>query len=495
MLRHSGILLLLVGCSRDGGDRSAIPGGTGAPGDTAPPTFGPTDPALPDLVAATCAPDPANGLRAICTATLDSPGDIAVSLTSGEIAPVLRQTSSSATAQSLVVWGLTKDADWDWTISVVEHPASATSGVLHSGDVPSTIGPMTVAVTSTGAHGDEPIVFNYGCLGLQESLVAIDRDGNVRWYQELPGTQGEPLVPASVRGLNVTADQTVLAVLDRSGLAEFTIDGQMPLYLQQGVAFEQPVHHDVNRWNGYTYALFSEEVEVDGVEYVMDGFYVFDSAGAQVAEWHEKDHVTPAEGGFAGGLYWGDIYPGAVDWAHTNALAIEPDGHVTVSLRFQNALLHVDGDPQSPDFGALEWILVGDVPDSTLVSTIPVTSSTGIDDLGFAQQHDLAAVGDGVFTLWDNGVDPEAGSRAMKMTFAYGQMDIVQDWLPGAFCPGQGSATVLPNGDALVDCAPADTFIEVAPDGTAVWSARLGCETGLMLRPLYRGLPLALFPE
>ena len=152
-------------------------------------------------------------------------------------------------------------------------------------------------------------------------------------------------------------------------------------------------------------------------------------------------------------------------------------------------------DPNDPNFGEISWILVGDPSHSVLTSTVDLVSSAGIADLGFEQQHDVTALSPDSLLVWDNGLLPEAGTRAIRFNVTDKMADLVEEWPVGAYCPGQGSASLLSSGHVLVDCAPADTIAELDGNGTTFWSAQISCRSGLMLRPLYRGLPIDLFPE
>ncbi len=457
--------------------------------DTVP--DGTTDPAGADVVSAECTLDPDNSLRATCSVDLDSPDDVEITFLADGVEGMVFRSAVPAARHVVEVWGLVQETEFQWAATPVGNPAGGQQGSLIAGSLPVTLDRMTVDVQAPGPHGDDAVLLNYGCDTFQEALVILDREGRVRWYQDISELTAPP-GPKTVRGLNITPEGTILAVLDRTAVVEYALHGTLLLYLD-GAALDHPVHHDLNRWNDLTYVVFAEQVEGPDGPTVTDGFYVFDGTGTRVAEWHSADHISPVDGGSAGGGYWADLFPGAIDWSHTNALAVDPDGGVTLSLRYQSALVHVVGDPAAADFGAVSWILVGDPEKSVLTSTLAFASSTGIADVAFEQQHHVASVAGGL-TLWDNGREPESGSRVLELAISGGAADAVREWPVGAFCPGQGSGTVLRSGNVLVDCAPADTIAEVDPAGVTLWSASVSCGLGMMLRPLYRGLPIDLFP-
>jgi hypothetical protein len=486
-------VVLAMACHGEGAPDPASEGDadTDADSDTDADTDADTD-LPPSNFPASCTLAADNALRATCTASFGAPETLVITLALGDEAPVVFTAAAAASDPVLPVWGLLSDSRWQWTATSREDPSRFATGWLDTGGLPLTLEQVAIAVDEGGDHGPESVLLNYGCNGFQEALIAIDRAGRVRWYQEPTALPVYP-TPISYRSFNVGPEGGVVALAERSAFVRWSLDGRVEQLFAQLTDFDQPVHHEATRKNGLDYFLFAEETLVDGEPYVTDGFYVFDDAGAKVAEWHMNEHVVPGPGGSSGGSYWTGPFPSALDWSHSNSLAVDDDGTVTISLRFQNALMRVVGDPAAADFGRVVWTVVGD-PESALTSTVPYLSSAGIADLGFSDQHDVQASGPGELTLWDNGTDPSAGSRAIRFVATDEALDLVEEWPAGTFCPGQGSATLLPSGNVLVDCAPADTIAEITPAGATVWSATMTCAFGLMLRPLYRALPIDLFP-
>lgn len=485
-------LLLAVGCGVDG---DAVPPDADTDADTDADSDADTDTDTDTVVqnlVASCTVSVDNGLRGTCAATFETPHTLEVTLSLDGEAPLVFTAAAPGTGVELPFWGLVPGTAWQWAATAVEDRSLVASGEVVAGPVAGTLAALSVFVDAAGTHGDEFMIFNYGCFTLEEALIVIDRLGRIRWYQEARLAPLEP--PAlSFRSFNVSPEGDVLALLERGHVIRWGLDGGVKQLLNRYEHFDPPVHHEVTRKNGLTYVLFAEETIVGADSFVTDGFLVFDDTGATVGTWHLSDHVVPVEDGTAVGGYWGDSFPGATDWSHSNALAVDDELKVTVSLRFQDALIRVVGDPYAADFGEVVWIVAGDAS-SSLTTTVPYGSSMGIADLGFQEQHHVVSSAAGELTLWDNGLDPAVGSRVIRFAADDSQLDLVQEWPVGAYCPGQGSASLLASGNVLVDCAPADTIAEVDPSGATVWSARAVCSSGLMLRPLYRGLPLALQP-
>ena len=479
-MRAFAAIVSLVGCSA-------------AEGDGAAPTVAATDTGTPPAppLSASCTVDADNVLRAHCAVRLTTAGPATITLSAPGVAPIVFDSPSEAFAHDIAVWGLAPSTSFAW---VATAGAASASGVLETGALVGTLRNLTVTVTEAGDHGDEGVLVNYGCEGLDEALLILDRGGRVRWYQELLGIDDPGLGPTTTRGFQVDADGTLLALLDRDAVVSYDRLGGQAFVVARGADFAPPVHHDVTRWGSWTYALFSEVVDGPLGPTVMDGFLVFAADGSVRATWRAADHFVPVAGGTGGGPYWADVHGDAFDWSHTNAIAVDDQGHATLSLRYQSALVQVEADPDAADFGAVRWVAVGEPATSALVGTVPLWSSTGITDLGFEEQHHVSALGGGGWLIWDNGRDGQA-SRALRLQETDAGLDLQQAWVADGACPGQGSASLLPSGHVLVDCAPADTLAEITPAGETVWTARLGCGIGLMLRPLYRGLPVALFPE
>jgi hypothetical protein len=190
------------------------------------------------------------------------------------------------------------------------------------------------------------------------------------------------------------------------------------------------------------------------------------------------------------------LVDGAADWGHANALWLEPDGRVGVSLRNQDAVALLD-----PADGALSWIL------GTWANWGPPWSDALLAPVGELEwpshQHAARRDADGLITLFDNGnaraspgevaVDEfppltERYSRVVRYEVdevARTVRQVEQRDLAGsvglAFSEALGDADPLPNGDllgvwgrivaedgALVD-PPQARIVEWAPDGREVW--------------------------
>ncbi len=133
------------------------------------------------------------------------------------------------------------------------------------------------------------------------------------------------------------------------------------------------------------------------------------------------------------------------DWLHTNALQVQADGSLLVSMRDQDWVLDIDFGNGSGT-GGIFWRLGLD-GDFTMLSSVPYP--------WFSHQHD-AEFHNGtqqLLTVLDNGNTRRAelggNSRGQALNVDVSAMTatLVENQDLGAFAPGLGSAQILENGD------------------------------------------------
>jgi hypothetical protein len=162
----------------------------------------------------------------------------------------------------------------------------------------------------------------------------------------------------------------------------------------------------------------------------------------------------------------------AVDWLHTNAVSLSPDGNLVLSLRHQDWVIKIDYRNGSGD-GHVMWRL-GQGGDFTLNSTDA--------DAWFSHQHNAHYIDDHTLILFDNGntrraTDPTANSRGQVWTLDETTMTAtpVLNADLGNYSFRLGSAQRLSNGNysfmsgSQGQVPPPNQFgqtIEVLPDGT-----------------------------
>lgn len=380
-----------------------------------------------DVEAACAATD--NALRFDCAATFGAAG-AATWTVSDAAGGVLRTFDTAAgTPSDVTLWGLPPDRALTWRVASDD---AAAEGVLRTGSLPSELAALEVTVE--GAASDTDAVLVPEVCGGTGYLLVLDSAGEVVWYEATGSAQ-----PSGYRW----TDRETALVADGSSLTELGADGATR-WTASG--FGYPLHHDVERGGDLVYALFAHQVD----DRVLDGVYVLRD-GDVVATWLLEDHVTPTGAGEADG-FWQREFPGADDWSHANSLW--SDGRdLLVSLRWQDAVLKLDGDPASDTFGAVDWVLTG-TQDGDVPGDFAWTDGGGFD----GQHH--ASLVDGGVTVFDNGPSA-ADSRAVRIALDEDASTAreVGSWSMGRHCEVQGGVSLV--GDSvLVTCATASTVSE-----------------------------------
>ena len=313
------------------------------------------------------------------------------------------------------------------------------------------------------------------------------------WYEDLSVE-----VNGEVEGLSITEDGTVLAVVDY-GLREVDLQGRVQLHVPRST-LDVGLHHDAFRRNGLTWALFSDVVTVDEEDYKLDGFLVFDRAGAIVDRWFLGDHHTPGPVGGLLGL--------PVDYSHANSIWVDAREDVLVSFRNVSSLVKVAGRDRA-SAGTIEWVLAGEA-EAPLGQDFTVANATGGLD-GFAQQHDWHQLADGRLALFDNRRTQSELSRLLLLEAdspgeegGTGAATLVEAYDLGRHCPFQGYAARTGAGGLMATCAPSRTAVEFAPgtqgsDGepdAQAWRFTVACDPiGSSMVPQFVPLELQTLAE
>ena len=180
--------------------------------------------------------------------------------------------------------------------------------------------------------------------------------------------------------------------------------------------------------------------------------------GLVVWEWHSLDNV-PLSKSY---IDVPETPTQAFDYFHINSINEDDDGNLIISARNTRAFYKVDRAT-----GEVIWQVGGRGP----------TFEQG-PGLNIAWQHDAVPLGDGVYTLYDNGsappvakrsrglvidVDEEAGTAKLARP-AYSHPD---DLLAGS----QGNMQVLPNGNVFIGWGSEPYFTEFSEEGEVLFDA------------------------
>jgi hypothetical protein len=440
------MVLALVACSRSPDPRPAPPEAATT-----------TSTVASGGLSATCAAERGNALRWRCDVTADPPGDVAVAYqdTAG-VRP--ERIAIPADGQQALVF-LAPHTEYVYRAYRVDDPSQTAVGWFTTGEVPDA---ARLAMTGEGESDAALLGFTSPCQLGAAVLIADPRTGEVLWYHDFTDGGG-----GVVEGVAFTEDHTVLALVDGE-IREVDLVGDELLRLSPGLDFALPVHHDVFRKDGLTWALFDELArEPDGQDYLLDGFYAFDPGGAKVVEWHLKDHFTPPAGS-------GD--PVSLDYSHANAIWVDDDQRVTFSMRGLSAFAYVDGDPGSPAFGEIVDRVAN--PDSPFGSDHALATAVG-GPADFEHQHNVHTLPDGHVTLLDNRISYAENSRVIELALEAGLATITAAWELPEHCDYEGGAWRTSSGHPLATCAPSRTAYEFDPtSGAVVWTARADCDGG-----------------
>lgn len=387
-----------------------------------------------------------NALRFDCSAAA---ADAEGSWTFDDGAGWVRTFDTSGPDHAVTAWGL-RAGTYQWTFTT---PSGGASGTVATGALPTELAPFDAGVEGQSSAFDA--VFFLQTCGTTNYLLLADPSGALLWYEAV-GTNGPG---GGVVGYQWTDRDTILYGVGQTQIVERTPAGEV-LWTADG--FERPLHHDLYRGGDYVYALNA----ADHAGTVVDGLYVLRD-GAVVAEWDLADHVAVGGDGVSD-PFWQQWFPGSDDWSHGNS--VWSDGaRVLLSLRWQDAVLEIGGDPTAPDFGAIRWVVTGTAA-SDLDSDYRFTAGS------FDGQHCAIPTADG-FAVFDNrAMNLDSRAVLFAMDDAAGTITEVASWSVGEHCDIQGGAYPLADGGMLATCATGGRVMAFAADAAdAAWQMAPTC--------------------
>jgi hypothetical protein len=380
-----------------------------------------------------------NALRFDCTATAEG------SLTWGLIEDdaTVRSLVSEGPDHAVTLYGMAPNSNNNWGVT---GDAGTTFVSVDTGSLPSDMGISLTTTGSTEAVRD----MLYPCNGY---LVVSNTDGDIVWYEQVSsGGGGGP--SAGIAGFEYTDNGTFLTIVSGQEVIEWGMDGSQMMTAND---FPEILHHDVDYADGYIYAL----TEFDAGGIMVDGFYVVDAEGNTVKSWDVSDHVTinPSGGGFGG-----------AEWGHSNSIHVQ-DGRALISLRWQNAVMEVNADPNDANFGEIGWVLTG--AGSDLMNNFDWT-----DGGGFQGQHHARWTPEGELSIFDN--NSGTTSRGLRMAVDTTAMTVEEtmEWSMGQVCDIQGANYELPGGGAILTCGDGAWAQVMSASGEQEWRVDAQCGSG-----------------
>lgn len=405
---------------------------------------------LPELIGAEARPDTVSVLRATVLVRVRHADSVAVSwrlsgATEEYLTPAVAVSGDSARVPVLGLFAAARH-----TISILMWAHGRRSP---GGEVELTTGPLPADLPVFTAGGPDPypgyVVFQSGSYGL-----AIDTSGRVVWYHRFP----------SGPGLNFQVQPNGRYVARPPGGSGLwtEVDPMGTVTRTFGCASGMATRfHDVIVEAGGGYWTMCDDVRrldlsaLGGrVDALVSGTAVqhFSASGSLLFSWTPFDHLNiadldPFERGNA-----------AVNWTHGNALALDDEGNLLLSLRNLSAVLKIDTRT-----GAVLWQLGGAASQLAAINgTMPL----------FIRQHGLRLAGPNRFVLLDNLGDPARSrvewyevdelNRTARLIGDVGTAD-------GVVAQQGGSTQLLPEGRVLVAYGNGNRVEEYDADGRLVW--------------------------
>jgi hypothetical protein len=407
-------------------------------------------------------PPEGNSLRFDCTVWVNPPQPVEIAFGKEDNTGRVRVHRSDLEASSHLVQLYLMEPDTDYTViaRAVSDPSISVTDTVTTGKLP--FGASAV-FTSDGQSTAPYLGMVSPCPDGAYVVIINPHTGEVVWYQDFGFT-----VFGFVDAVSFTEDQTVLVIAD-GVLSERDLAGNELRRWASGPELPYRMHHDVFRKDGRTYVLFSESVVIGELSYVLDGFYIFDEDGSELARWHLIDHFVPTS---HNGSMFGD------DYSHANAIWVDDAKNVLISFRHLSALAQVVGDPSAPNFGEITWRASG--PTSDFGSDYTIMSAVD-GPADFEQQHNAHWLTADTLTLFDNRDTWQEFSRLLEIRVddLNRRMVIEAAYNLPLHCDFQGGAWRTPAGRPIATCAPLREGFEFDPStGEQTWHGTTMCIDG-----------------
>ena len=436
MLRPSiALLTLLVACKN--GDTTTDTDEVGGE-NTEANTAANTD--TPGVDGANCEVDSDNTLLVRCSVTLESAGTTTLTL-SATGAPTRSFPSESGTELEVVGWALKPETEYAWEIGGVQ-------GTVSTGALPSDLQGANIQLTGAPV-GFDAVLMPMTCDS--QYFTMVDGDGDVVWYLQ------NSLYKNGMDAYEWAEDETSLLIGSGTNVVEFSVTGEQ---LNSWSGYSGNVHHDLDRWNGYTYMLHN----YDNGNATVDAIHIYD--GQTLVDTIDfADHYDTSQGQGEGG-------PGGDEWGHANGINLTPDGELVVSLLLWSSVVVFDADPTSATFTDKLWVVDG-TGDGLPGADYLV--GTGGDD-GFERQHN-ASFHDGKLFLFDNtGTGGESRAARFNLNANTGEIEHEESWGVESSCPTEGGSVPIAGG-VLATCANSRDVFEFR-DGSATATFELNASCG-----------------
>ncbi len=299
-----------------------------------------------------------------------------------------------------------------------------------------------------GVLGTTPGLDTYGA-------YALRNDGSVAWGKRF----GKFVIDFQKQGRGFTAH---VSPADRLGdFVEMTPDGEIVGEYRSTTTPETDVHELRLRQDGYILCGVERPIR-DMRPYGGDSAVEVHTPviewhrGNDVWTWRTSDHIDITES-------VNSLTTPALNPWHVNAIDVDDDGNLLVSMRNTSSVVKVDAVR-----GDVLWRLGGKRSDFTFVD----------DPLGgFSRQHGVRRLPNGHILMFDNGNEHTPPvSRAVEYELNEKSKTARMVWEyrdPTLFGSAMGSAQRLDNGNTLICYGTARRIREVTPSGAVVLDIEL----------------------
>jgi hypothetical protein len=396
-------------------------------------------------------------------------------------------SSSNASHKAARRWRRSSAAILATFVAALATTASATSSAVAA--TPTAPPPVSI-LTSQGDLGQgDFFVSPFGdATTYANGPEILDQKGDVVWFQAVPAGQeasdfrtqsynGQPVLTwwqgTGLGGVSSGTDyiynehyQQIAAVQAGNGLSA---DGHEFLITPQNTALilsYTTATADLSSIGGP-----SNQTVIDGVVQEIDI-----KTGQVLFQWNSADHVPYSQSEqplpASASTPW--------DWFHINAVKLDTDGNLLVDARDTWTTYKVDRHS-----GNVIWQLGGKASSFTLQAA-PGQTLNNAGEI-FAWQHDAEALGDGVYSVFDNesagAANTGAGSTAEFGLSRTVRLELDQrshtatllqsvDQPEGLTAPSQGNAQPLDGGGELVGWGSLPYFSEFDSSGNLLFNAQ-----------------------
>lgn len=295
---------------------------------------------------------------------------------------------------------------------------------------------------SQGYYFLVPYAFGTGSTTIYPRNLILDKDGKPVYYLSIPAYTSDFKIQKD--GRMTYSKGNKFYIMDSTFVVKDSVT------TKNGVQFDG---HDLQILsNGHFLLLGFENVSMD-----LSGYNLFngtnpgsatanvkcnviqelDAAKNVVFEWHCKDHynfsdVDPA---------W-LTNPNNVDWTHANAVEMDNDGNILLSVRHFNEITKIKRSDST-----IMWRLGGNANQFTFTN----------DASMFKAQHDIRRLANGNITLFDNGknTSPFHPATAKEYTLNENTLTATLSWSfvnnASQFSGALGDVQRLSNGNTLIN--------------------------------------------